>query len=120
VREFAAAYWWHSGAFLALGRLQAEAGNVTEAEAALRHASWLDFHDAESLNLIAIMKMGQNRLEAAYELQKRAVARQPDQPRQYLLLSDILGKMGRNEEARAALDQVSHLNALVRSERRLN
>ena len=84
------------------------------------HASWLDIHDAESLNLIAAMKVLQNRLEAACAIQRRAVARQPDQPRQYLLLSDILEKMGRNEEARAALDQVSQLNALARSERRLN
>jgi len=120
VRGFADTHWWHGGAFIALGRLRAELGDAEQAEAALRHASWLDIHDAESLNLIAAMKVRQNRLEAACEIQRRAVARQPDQPRQYLLLSDILEKMGRNEEARAALGQVSQLNALARSERRLN
>jgi tetratricopeptide (TPR) repeat protein len=116
VREFAEAQWWHAAAYLALGRLEYEAGKVTEAEAALRHASWLDFHDAESLNLIALMKVGQNRLEAAYEIQQRAVARQPDQPRQYLLLSDILEKMGRGTEARAALAQVHVLEGLAKAQ----
>jgi tetratricopeptide (TPR) repeat protein len=120
VREFAKSHWWHNTAFLALGRLEADAGRATEAEAALRHASWLDVHDAESLNLIARMNVVQNRLQAAYETQCRAVARQPDQPRQYLFLSDILEKMGRNEEANAILAQVSQLNALAHSERRAN
>lgn len=119
VRDFADAHWWHNGAFLALGRLQFEAGKLTEAETALRHASWLDFHDAESLNLIATMKVQQNRLQAAYEIQQRAVARQPDQPRQYLLLSDILEKMGRGSEARAALAQVHVLEGLAKAQRKI-
>ena len=72
------------------------------------------------LGLLRGRESFQNRLEAACAIQRRAVARQPDEPRQYLLLSDILEKMGRNEEARAVLDQVSQLNALARSERRLN
>ena len=101
---------------MALGRLRAELGDAEQAEAALRHASWLDIHDAESLNLIAAMKMRQNRLDAACETQRRAVARQPDQPRQYLLLSDILEKMGRHDEAQAALAQVQVLQALARSQ----
>jgi Flp pilus assembly protein TadD len=116
VREFAEANWWHGASYLALGRLQFEARKITEAEASLRHASWLDFHDAESLNLIALMKVRQNRLQAAYEIQQRAVARQPDQPRQYLLLSDILEKMGRNTEARAALAQVHLLQGLAKAQ----
>ena len=120
VREFTASHWWHNASFLALGRLDADAGRGTEAETALRHASWLDVHDADSLNLIAHMNVVQNRLQVAYETQCRAVARQPDSPRQYLLLSDILEKMGRNEEAHAALAQVSQLNALAHSERTAN
>lgn len=115
VHEFADRHWWHGGAFMALGRLWAEQGDPERAEAALRHASWLDIHDAESLNLIATMKVRQNRLEAACEMQRRAVARQPDQPRQYVLLSDILEKMGRNDEAQAALAQVRALEALAKS-----
>jgi Flp pilus assembly protein TadD len=117
---FADSHWWHAGAFMALGRLWADQGDAEKAEAALRHASWLDIHDAESLNLIAAMKVRQNRLEAACQIQRRAVARQPDQPRQYILLSDILEKMGRNDEARAALTQGSQLSALARAQPRLN
>jgi tetratricopeptide (TPR) repeat protein len=115
MREFAARHWWHAGAFMALGRLWAEQGDAERAEAALRHASWLDIHDAESLNLIAAMNVRQNRLQAACEMQRRAVARQPDQPRQYVLLSDILEKMGRNDEAQAALAQVRALEAVAKS-----
>ena len=118
--QYADSHWWHAGAFIALGRLWAEYGDAEKAEAALRHASWLDIHDAESLNLIVGMKVRQNRLDAACETQRRAVARQPDQPRQYLLLSDVLEKMGRHDEARAALAQVSQLSALARSDRHLN
>jgi protein O-mannosyl-transferase len=116
VREFADSHWWHAGAFMALGRLWGEEGDAEKAEAALRHASWLDIHDAESLNLIAAMNVRQNRLDAACKTQRRAVARQPDQPRQYLLLSDILEKMGRHDEAQAALAQVQLLQALAKTQ----
>jgi Flp pilus assembly protein TadD len=115
IREFASHHWWHSGAFMALGRLLAEHGDADQAEEALRHASWLDIHDADSLNLIAEMKVRQNHLDAACATQRRAVARQPDQPRQYLLLSDILEKMGRYDEARAAMAHVDTLQALAKS-----
>jgi tetratricopeptide (TPR) repeat protein len=113
IREFADRHWWHAGAFMALGRLWAEQNDAEKAEAALRHASWLDIHDVESLNFIAAMNVRQNRLDAAYTTQRRAVARQPDQPRQYLILSDILTKMGRSDEARAAVAQASEMKAIA-------
>jgi tetratricopeptide (TPR) repeat protein len=115
IREFTDKNWWHNASFIALGRLLAEQNDAEGAEVALRHASWLDVHDAESLDLIAAMKVRQNRLQAAYEIQRRAVARQPDQPRQYLLLSDILEKMGRSDEAREAIAQVQQLQALAKA-----
>jgi tetratricopeptide (TPR) repeat protein len=117
IRDFADTHWWHSGAFMALGRLWAEEGDAVKAETALRHVSWLDIHDAESLNLIAAMNLRQNRFEDACAIQRRAVARQPDQPRQYILLSDILEKMGRTDEARSVLAQVTQMSALARSQR---
>ncbi|MEY2489143.1 MAG: protein O-mannosyl-transferase [Verrucomicrobiota bacterium] len=107
VQDFERAHWWHSGASIALGRLHSEMGDVAKAEAAFRHASWLDVYDAEALNLMALLSVRQNKLEDACKTQRRAVARQPDQPRQYLLLSDILSKMGRAEEARVTLAQAS-------------
>jgi len=41
------------------------------------------------------------------------VARQPDQPRQYTLLSNILDKMGRGDAARAAIAEGARLKALA-------
>jgi len=113
VQDFERAHWWHSGASIALGRLFSEMGDVVRAEAAFRHASWLDVHDAEALNLMALLSIRQNRLEEACKTQRRAVARQPDQPRQYFLLSDILTKMGRAEEARTVLAEATEMKAIA-------
>ncbi len=115
VGEFVGENWWHRGAAVALGRLYAEKGESEKAYAILRHASWLDIYDAEAFNTIAEMRLRQNRLSDACAAQRRAVARQPDQPRQYALLSDILDKMGRCDEARAALVQSARLKAMVQT-----
>ena len=115
IEDFAREHWWHYGAAVALGRLHAETGDIAGADAALAHASWLDVHDAEALHLIALIKLRQNNLEEAFRAQRRAINRQPDQPSQYLLLSNILERMGRSDEARAALEQASHLRALVQN-----
>jgi len=116
VQEFSRANWWHSSAALTLGRIYFDENRFAEAGAVLRHASRLDVHDTESLNLIALMDVRQNRLEDAFEIQTRAISRQPDQPRQYLLLADILEKMGRSDEARAALARVTRLQDAVRAD----
>jgi tetratricopeptide (TPR) repeat protein len=113
VENFAHDNWWHYGAALALGRLYAQKGDVNLADVALRRASWLDVHETEALRLIVLMRLRQNRLDEAFRTQRRAVARQPDQPRQYILLSDILEKMGRGAEGRAALAKASQLRALA-------
>src|ERR1051325_1070131 len=115
VENFADKNWWHYGAALALGRLYAQKGDAECSELALRHASRLDVHETNALTLIATMRVRENRLAEAFTTQRRAVARQPDEPRQYILLSNILEKMGRAEEARAALAQVSHLRALAQN-----
>jgi protein O-mannosyl-transferase len=119
VKDFVRANWWHYGAALALGRLYAQKGDVDLADSALRHASRLDVHDAQALSLVATISMEQNRLDDAYRIQRRAIARQPDEPRQYILLSNILEKMGRDEEARAALAHVSHLRELAQPDKTL-
>jgi superkiller protein 3 len=116
VQNFVRDHWWHAGASIALGGLFAELGDSPRAEEAFRHASILDVHDSAALNLIALLKMSENRLEDACAVQRRALARQPDEPRQYLILSDILEKMGRGEEARAALAQVDRLQAIVKTQ----
>jgi tetratricopeptide (TPR) repeat protein len=113
VEDFARDNWWHYSAALALGRLYAQKDDIGRAEQALRHASWLDIHDTEALRLIVLIRLRQNRFEEAAQTQRRAIARQPDEPRQYVLLSDILEKMGRNEEARTELAKASRLRALA-------
>jgi tetratricopeptide (TPR) repeat protein len=120
VEDFARTNWWHHGAALALGRLYAQRGDAGLADAALRRASWLDVHDTEALQLMVWMRLRQNRLDEAFQLQRQAVARQPDQPSQYVLLSNILDKMGRQSEARAVLAQASGLRALVQNQSAAN
>jgi protein O-mannosyl-transferase len=115
VQDFARENWWHQGAAIALGRLYTQSGDIDRADAALQLAARLDVHGTEALKLLAEMRVRQNRFEEAYLLQRRAVAREPDQPSQYLLLSDILERMGRCDEARAALAQASHLQDLVKN-----
>jgi Flp pilus assembly protein TadD len=113
VEDFAHDNWWHYSSALALGRLYAQKDDIERAEKALRRASWLDIHDTEALRLIVLIRLRQNRFEEAALTQRRAIARQPDEPRQYVLLSDILEKMGRNEEARTELAKASRLRALA-------
>lgn len=116
VEKFAATNWWHQGAALALGRLYAQRGDADLAEQALRRASWLDLHDTEAISLIVQMRLRQNKLADAFRLQRRAVSRQPDEPRQYTLLSDILERMGRRDEAQAALAEAARLRELVHNQ----
>jgi len=116
VRSFSENNWWHYDAAMALGRLYAEKNDPDLADVALRRASRLDVHDAQALNLLAMIRINQNRLEDACAAQRRAVSRQPDEPRQYLLLSDILQKMGRTDEARANIAQIERLQAFAKSQ----
>ena len=114
VSDFTRTHWWHYESQLAIGRLYAEAGNAEAAVNALRTASRLDVHEVEGLNLIAMVRLRQHRLDEAYRAQKKAVARQPDSPSQYLLLSNILEQMGQSAEAKLASAQVARLKALGR------
>ena len=116
IEAFARDNWWHSGAAIAKGKLYSELGRYDDAENAFRHASRLDLGSVEALNLITLLNLRQNHFDVAVAAQRRAISRQPDQPRQYLILSDVLEKMGRHDEAQAALTQVHRLQMLVKSE----
>jgi len=109
--------WWHHAAWLAEGRLYAENNDVAESTRALRYAALLDVHDVQALNLLAAISVRQNQLEQACAAQRRAIAREPDQPRQYLMLAEILDKMGRTSEAQTARDDARRLKAIVTSPR---
>ena len=120
VKNFVRDHWWHAGASITLGGLFLEMGDSPQAEENFRHASILDVHDAEALNLIALMDMHQNRFDDAYKIQRRAIAAPADEPRQYLLLAEILEKMNRTSEAREAMAQISRLQALANAPVALN
>jgi tetratricopeptide (TPR) repeat protein len=109
--------WWHHAAWLAQGRLYAENNDVDQSTRALRYAALLDVHDVQALNLLAAISVRQNQLEQACAVQRRAIAREPDQPRQYLMLAEILDKMGRTSEAQTARDDAKRLRAIVSSPR---
>lgn len=116
VEDFVRGHWWHAGASITLGGLFLEIGDLPQAMEAFRQASRLDVYDTEALNLVALICVRQNQLDDASKTQRVAIARQPKEPRQYLILADILGKMGRGEEARGALAQVRHLQALAKTQ----
>ncbi len=115
ILPFAQAHWWNYNSHLALGRLYAQRGENDLAVATLRHASLLDVHETEALNLVAMIKFRENHLNDAIAVQEKAVARQPDEPKQYLLLSDLLTKAGRTGEAHLALAEVDRLRGLTKA-----
>lgn len=116
VEDFARSNWWHYGANLALGRLYVQRGDLERADLALQLASRLDVHSTEALRLMVDMRVRQNKLDDAVRIQKRAIARQPDQPSQYILLSEIFEKMGRDADAHAELTKAVHLRSLVHNQ----
>jgi tetratricopeptide (TPR) repeat protein len=109
--------WWHHAAWLAEGRLYAENNDVAQSTRALRYAALLDVHDVQALNLLAAISVRQNQLEQACATQRRAITREPNQPRQYLMLAEILDKMGRTSEAQNARDDATRLRAIAMSPR---
>jgi protein O-mannosyl-transferase len=116
VEDFARKNWWHHDAALALGRLYAQKGDARRAEELFRHASRLDLYEADALHDLVLMRVRENRFGEAIQIQQRAIARRPDEPRQYVLLSEIFEKMGRGDEARAALAQASQLRSMVQDQ----
>ncbi len=109
VEKFAAAHWWHFEAQIALGNLRFAAGQPEAGIDALRQASRLDLYDGRSLSGIAEIELARNRPDAALAAQFEAMERDPDQPRHYAALAGILEKMGRKEEANAALKKAQLL-----------
>lgn len=109
VEKFAQANWWQYPAFLALGKLKAQQGDGAGALAALRHACRLDIRETEALNLMTRIEMRAENFPAALVAQERAVSRQPGEPSQYLLYSEVLLQMGRTEQAQKALETAKRL-----------
>ena len=117
IEDYTRQNWWHHAAWLAEGRLYAENNDVAQSIRALRYATLLDVHDVQALNLLAAISVRENQLEQACATQRRAIAREPNQPQQYLMLAEILDKMGRISEAQSARDNATRLKALATSPR---
>ncbi len=113
IAQFTQENWWHHDANVSLGRLLWEENKVATAMETFRFASWLDIHEVEALNLLVGMQLQQNRFGEARATQERAVSRQPDEPRQYLLLSDVLQRMNLTTEANRAHAHFEQLQALA-------
>ena len=114
VQNFVGEHWWHAGASITLGGLFLEIGDLPHAAEALRQASRLDVYGTNALNLLAMISVRRNKFEDAWRIQRRAIARQPDDPRQYFIVADILEKLGRHDEAKTALAQAAVLQALAK------
>jgi tetratricopeptide (TPR) repeat protein len=111
VEEFVSNHWWHARAAFSLALLYVEKEDLARADAMLHHASRLDVYDTRALNLRASIHLKQNRAAQAYHLQRRAIHRQPNDPRQYLILAELLSHMGRNQEAHALVAGVHRMQA---------
>ncbi|SRR5581483_9323969 len=110
VKSYADANWWHYDSHMMLGRFELQNNDVDAALAAFTAATPLDIHGVEPLNMIARVNLALKRPEAAYDAQKKAVRRSPDQPLQYVLLSTILDELHKPEEAKAALQHAEELS----------
>ncbi|MCE9610849.1 MAG: tetratricopeptide repeat protein [Chthoniobacter sp.] len=111
VAAFAEAHWWHFDAWSTLGRMRARGGQPDAAIAAWRAASRLDIYAAGPLADIAQLELERQRPQAALAEQLAAIARDPEQPRQYLVLGQILETLGRSSEAIAAVHKARSLAA---------
>ncbi|MDR3404261.1 MAG: hypothetical protein P4L99_17315 [Chthoniobacter sp.] len=109
VQEFAATHWWHYDAQATLGALRFAAGEPDAAITALRAASTLDIYDGRALAGVAEIENSRGRSDVALDVQLQAMERDPGQPKHYAELASILDKLGRKNEANAALHKAQLL-----------
>lgn len=102
VQKYADAHWWHYDSFMELGRIRMARNENGSALLSLRHAGMLDIHSAEPFNLMAVADLREKKPADAYAAEMTAIRRNPDEPAQYVMLSAILGRLGREDDAREA------------------
>jgi protein O-mannosyl-transferase len=113
VEQFVRLHWWHHDALLALGRLYGEIGEIDRSAEFLLRASKVDVWETDALHLLVTVLARHNRLAEACAVEQRAIGRQPDLPQPYFILSELLQRGGRPEEARAAMAEFNRLQAMM-------
>jgi len=117
VEQFVGLHWWHHDALLALGRLYGEIGQTDRSVELLRRASRVDVWETSALNLLVLVLARHHRLAEACAAQQRAISRQPGEPQPYLVLSELLQRGGRVEEAKAATAEFNRLRIAAETDR---
>jgi tetratricopeptide (TPR) repeat protein len=113
VEAFVQLHWWHHDALLALGRLYGETGEIDRSVEFLLRASKVDVWETDALNLLVMVLARQNRLAEACGVQRDAITRRPQDPQQYLVLSELLRREGRADEARAAMGEFNRIRLVI-------
>jgi tetratricopeptide (TPR) repeat protein len=101
--HYADAHWWHAPARYMTGCARLALGQSREALADFARAAQLDVHDVEALNDAAEICLSEKRFGEARDLQARAVRRQPDSPKQHVLLAEALEQNGDKAGAAAQI-----------------
>ncbi len=109
VQRYADTHWWHEPSHVLLGRIDADLGQAGAALAAWTEAARLDVYDAEAPSAAAALCLQENRLDEAHRFQAQAVHRQPDSPRQHVLLAQVLRRQGDLAGAERQLAQADQL-----------
>ncbi len=109
VEDYTARHWWHYDSYMRLSQLRLARSDEASAITALIHASTLNIHGTEPLNLIAQVDLKQKRPDAAYEAEMAAIRRDPAQPGEFAMLSVILDELGRKADAAEALRHAESL-----------
>jgi Flp pilus assembly protein TadD len=92
------------------GRTHQQAGRLTEAEDAYRHALELAPHDAESCHLLGLVTYRLHRLAESLRYLHAAVERQPTSPVYWFNLGVVSQKAGRSPDAVTAYEKAIALN----------
>ena len=119
LKEYTATHWWHYQAYITLAWLSARTGDPGGAIDEYKHAALLDIHAGDPWFKIAQIYLALNKPEEARQAQLKGLARNPDLPLQYIVLSNILDQLGRKQESDEALKHAEELQrsvALPRSE----
>lgn len=103
--------WWQRDALLYLADLTLRSGDEAGALDILAWADRLDAHNADALNRVAAIECNLGHLPRALIAQRAAVRREPQSPKQYVLLAAIHNSLGETAEAQRQLNIAADLTS---------